>query len=1088
MKTPYRKLLFLIIVLALNLHSAEVQQDYSRIYLASRPSVAPDGKEFVFEWCDSIWIASTKGGKARPLEMTPSKDAWPVFSRDGKNVAFQSDRDGGWKIFTHNLKSGKTEQITDHSESSTPFCWSKDGNAIISTVYRDDPGGYRYTRIASITRANKKTESVLFDTYGDEPSLSPDGKRLLFTREGYPIYRKGVHSSKACQIWMYNLESGKFTEIIKRLTDARTPLWTPDGEGFYYVGGQNGAMNIWHHDLKSGKERQVTFFKDDSIIHPSLSLDGKTMAFRQLFDFYAINPEKNSKNPRKIVLHPSQKPLRPESRRRYYNSCWNNDEDGDVSFCDFGMQIAFTSGGDLFVMDTKLHEPVCVHSDSLTHERSCAFSKDGKTLYYISDHGDGSALWKAECTETNKFWWENAKFNKTVLLNDKKARSGLQVSPDNKKLCWVEPVGNLVIADTDANTISQHRANSGIGRVAWSPDSRWLVAGMTDNYGNSDIWILSTDGKTQPYNISRHFSWDGYPTWSNDGKIIAYIGSRENGQQKIFYVYLTPEDEKFAQRGKSMEEARNAILTERGQKNNGDKSAKDKEKKTEINFEELHTRVRTIDLKDAKGISTPFFSEKNPSTLAFAATINGVKGTWKLSIPGNLKPAKMTDKTGKSPEWIAKGDKLLWISDRKPALFTKIIPVNVYQNTDIAEYQELGFLTAWGRLRDWFYDPNYHGADWDAIKEKYRLAARNAPSYSVFARVLHLLNGELRASHLGFTSTDTSKKEWDIEVKNHSWKEETGHLGLLYDTDYKGKGWRVKSVIPDGPADKAVEKIKPNDIILSINRKAVEPGIDPATVLNRHAGVPVSIEVQSGTNAIRTVTIKPVSYKKVHELRNNEMYLNRRAIVKKCSENKFGYLHIAKMQWKNYYKFEQEIFAEGFGKEGMVIDVRDNLGGFTADYIINVLCGMNHSVSVMRDAKPAYLSGYWGRPVFDKPIVVLCNQNTGSNGEIFTHAIKTLKRGKVVGVTTSGAVIATSDHSLLDLGKLRLPHRGWFLPDGRNMDFHGAQPDVEIWNTPEDEMKGFDRQLEKAVEVLKDEVEEYRKKHPAFKPQYERSN
>ncbi|MCL1921418.1 MAG: S41 family peptidase [Kiritimatiellaeota bacterium] len=192
------------------------------------------------------------------------------------------------------------------------------------------------------------------------------------------------------------------------------------------------------------------------------------------------------------------------------------------------------------------------------------------------------------------------------------------------------------------------------------------------------------------------------------------------------------------------------------------------------------------------------------------------------------------------------------------------------------------------------------------------------------------------------------------------------------------------------------------------------------------------------------------------------------------------------MYWDNYYRFEQDIFAEGFGKDGMIIDVRNNTGGFVADRILNVLCGSVHSIATARDAAPAYLAGYWGRPVWDKPLVVLCNQNTTSNGEIFTHAIKTLKRGKVVGVPTQGAVIATPTVAILDLGDLRLPNRGWFLMDGTDMELHGAQPDVLVWHTPADTAAGRDPQLDAAIDLLKREVEADKKKNPPAKLKYAR--
>ena len=1073
-------ILAIAVLFTFNLFAKDVADDYSRIYLGSRPTVSPDGKQFAFEWCNSLWIASTKGGEAIPLELTPNKDQWPIFSPDGKRIAFQSNRSGGWKIYEHNLETKKSRQITFHSESSTPCCWSKDSKTIIASVYRDDPGLYRYNRLVSISTSERKPEKPLFDTYGNEPSLSPDESRLLFTREGENIYRKGVKNTKASQIWLYDFKTKEFQPVVKRLTESRTPLWTPDGKGFYYVSGQGGVMNIWHHELKTRKERQVTFFKDDSIIHPALSLDGDTMVFRHLFDFYAINPEKKAKKPFKLLLHPEQSPLRPENRRRFYNACWNNDEAGAVSFCDFGMQIAFTTGGDLFVMDTKLREPVCVHSDSLTHERSCVFSPDGKELFYISDHGDGTALWQAQCANTNQFWWENIKFTKKILLNDSTARSDLKISPDGKKLSWVEPVGDLVIADKSGTELQRLSATAGIGKYVWSPDSKRLVAAMSDAYGNTDIWILSADNSENPCNISRHFSWDGNPCWSQDGKIIAYTGWRENKNPRLFYLWLNPEDEYYVQTGKKREDAQNAIrdITGKKKKTNG------KEKGVKIDFNDIHTRVRTVNLNGATSISTPFFSQKTSTTLAFAATIKGVRGTYKISLPDNLNPSKMTDRTGVSAEWIVKNDLLLWVYNKLPAKFNTTINLSVYQDTNIADYQELGFRSGWGRLRDWFYDSNYHGADWNAIREKYIQAARNAPSLSIFSRVMHLLNGELRASHLGFSSSEVSKKEWDIGIKQNSWDEQTFHPGLIFDPDYQGAGWKIKSIVSGGAAEKSGHHFSTNDIVLKVNGLPVTSETDPTEIFNGHKGSTLRIAVQRGTNSVEIVKLKPDSFKNIRAKRNTESFNQLRKHIHKVSNNKFGYLHIARMQWDEYYKFEQEIFAEGYDKEAMIIDVRDNMGGFTADYFLNVLCGANHSIAVMRDGDPAYLAGYWGRPVWYKPIIVLCNQNTASNGEIFTHAIKTLKRGRIVGVKTSGAVIATTDGSLLDLGKLRLPHRGWFLLDGTDMEEQGVEPDVTVWNTPSDEVNGCDRQLEKAIEMLKEDVELYKKNNPPVQPRF----
>jgi tricorn protease len=257
--------------------------------------------------------------------------------------------------------------------------------------------------------------------------------------------------------------------------------------------------------------------------------------------------------------------------------------------------------------------------------------------------------------------------------------------------------------------------------------------------------------------------------------------------------------------------------------------------------------------------------------------------------------------------------------------------------------------------------------------------------------------------------------------------------------------------------------------------------MDPTLLLNGPKPGKFILEVRSG-ETVRKVYLEAITYGTARDLVQKAMYDGRRNYVHRRSGGAFGYINIAQMNNDEYNRFEREIFAEGFDKDGMVIDVRDNVGGFTADKVLNILGVQRHSWSVARYGKPAYLAGYWGRPVFDKPIVVLCNQNTVSNGEIFSHAIKQLGRGKLVGVQTNGGVIATRDGPLLDLGNLRQAHYGWYTLDGTDMELHGAIPDVVVYNTPADTAAGRDPQLDAAIDTLMEEVEKAQQNAKPFVP------
>jgi tricorn protease len=1075
-----------------------------RIYLGSRPSVSGDGKTFVFEWCDTIWMASTDGGEARQLQTDGTPNTWPTLSDDGREVAFNSERDGGLKVFVLDIATGKVRQVTFDSEGARSFAWVGKTNLLVLSFMTTSPKSPN-ARAALVPTEGRGAMKVFFDEGCDMPSLSPDGTKLLFNRKGDDIYRKGTHSSLASQIWLYDCATKHFTCLIHRDTESRTPVWAPDGTRFYYVSGQDGCMNLWVYDLAKKAERQLTFFKEDSVFQPTVSADGSTVVFRNKFDFYRIDPRESVPTARLIELTAKTFEHRPPTKRRFYEACWNNDQPGDITFCDNGMQIAFTTGGDLFVMDTRIRSPRLVHGSSLTQERDCVFARDGKALYYLSDRGDGTDLWKAEPGKADLQWWENFTFKRTQLTKDNLFRQNMKISRDGTRLSWQDAVGTIHIADTNGVEVGRGPKAGDGGDYSWSPDGKWIVAAIEDAYANSDIWIFPTQPNgPAPYNISRSFKPDNSPCWSPDGKLIAFSGSRpDSDEPNIFYVWLNPADELREGLDKQVSEARNTVKENATglstdaaapqKKPEAKKEAPKQEgkppevKKPEapkgpavqnvvIDFNDLYKRVRRVRV----GGLNPFFSYDS-RTLAYSA--NG--GTYRLHIPDQLGPQKMTDRSGRIVDWVAKGDRLLWSVNNLPAHFNQSFPFKAYQETDIADYQELAFLMAWGRMRDLFYDPAIHGADWGKVREKYRLAARYAPSHSVFTRVINMMLGEMNASHLGFYGNESSRKEWGTSAQYQNWPVVTSDIGLCFDPAYAGKGWRVRSVVPDSPADKSSVAFTPGDILLEIDHTKLDPAMDPALVLNGPGGRMMTLLVQSGTNTPRVVHLNASTVGDIRKKRNDAASDDARAFVHKASGGKLGYLDIAVMNWDSYYQFEGEIFSEGFDKDGMIIDVRDNAGGFTADRILAVLCGVKHSYAAFRDFEPAYYAGYWGgKPVFDKPIVVLCNEITASNGEIFTHAIKTLKRGKVVGTATGGRVIATGDRPLLDVGTLRQPSRGWFLLDGRDMEGNGAQPDVRVEEDLDAAEAGRDIQLEAAIETLKGEVLKDKEANPPVKLRY----
>ena len=1065
------------------------EHDFSRIYLGSNPSVSGDGRMFVFEWNDHLWLADTKGGYARRLGNSDAADSWPVMSPDGTRVAFASDRDGGCKIFEFDISQDSVRQITFHSESTYPRSWASDGTRILAQVFRDSSGPKTCERIAIINTAKREQEVIPFDVPASDPAMSPDGKSLLFTRRGDELYRKRPKSKgpAAGQIWLFDLETEVFTPLVAHDSDCRNPVWRPDGKGFYYLDARSGSRNVWYRSLDGTEERQLTDFKGDHVFQLSLSADGCTMVFRQLFDFWRFNPTTPEKAPERIFLKPETGYVeRGKSKRRRYDTCWNNDTPGDVTFCDNGSQIAFTTGGDVYVMDTVICEPTLVHGDTRTHERECVFSPDGKALYYTSDRGDSARIIKAEPEDPMKPWWENSNFRKTEVVPDGAQRMAFSISPDGTRLAWQDPSGVFTFADTNGNIIARGPAATEAGGYAWSPDGKWIAAQLADEFANHDVWIISTDGSREPYNLSRNFKYDGEPVWSPDGKIIAFVSELpEFGDGKFLrYVYLDRAVEEMETYTYELDKARNVIRENatdpqryaalelpRVDDEDGGKSVR-------IDFSDLSERVRTVKTR----AYLPFF-RWDSRTIAYAVSD---RRTDTVHIPDALQGKKLYDCAGVPRAWVQKDDKVLWMVGNRPAIGERALAFNVYQDTNYEDYQELGFRTAWARIRDLYYDPKTHGVDWAEIGEKFLEPARRAPSYSVFIRVMNMVLGELDSSHLGFYADENSNKEWARKTPRGAWEITTAHLGIRFERENAPDGWVVRDVIPDGPADRCGFDIRPGDVVIAIDGQPTGGGIDPAQVLNGPPNRKVRVTFRRVGGSAETIVVPSFSFREARVKVGAQEINSNRKFVHEKSAGAFGYLNIDAMDYQSLWRFQHEVFSEGYGRDGLIIDVRNNFGGFTADQMLQILLGADHSRAVTRTCGPGYLFGYWGRPVWSKPIVVLCNENTGSNGEIFSHAIKTLKRGRLVGRETGGGVIGTYDSALLDLGFFRDARYGWFVLDGTDMEHHGAKPDFEVDNDPADVNRGIDRQLEKAIEVLAAEVEAWRAANPPIQFKFSR--
>ncbi len=1107
---------------------AQAEEPY-RLRLVNAPSVSPDGQKIAFSWLGEIWTAQIDGSQLTRLTKHPALDSQPLFSPDGSQIAFISARTGSAQVFVMPAGGGGVRQITYHSAGYQLADWYPDGKALL-TIGARDHFHRDAERLIKIHVEERKAEEILADAAVDNAKLSPDGKRVLFNREGERWWRKGYRGERSAQVWMLDLESGEYKELLHEGVECMWPLWMPNGKGFYFTKGDVHGFDLWRYRFakeadQPAAQRRVIGFDEDSIVMPAISRDGKTIVFRHLFDLYRYRPGEDEQ-PVKIdlVLHDDVELPNKELRRKF------SDAD-EVAFTADGLEIAFIAGGDVWVMDTKLREPKRITKTD-GYEEELLFANDGETLYFTSIEEGQTDIWKATRKDSKQYWWQNHEFTLEKVTKDTHVESKLKLAPNGKQLLYQQGRGDLAAIDLASG--ESKRLVEGFSQITFdiSPDSRWIAYEKQDQDFNGDIWIAPLDGSKPPVNVSRHPDNDGSPKFSPDGKLLAFTGRRFDDEVDIYYVYLQEADHERTSRERKLEEALELMKKKRKAEpakpepgkpaTESPEGAKAEPAKSEpakadpdkpadavvdakkempgkkpagevkpvvIDLENIHERLRHISIPNSTETSLIFSPDSKK--LAFAATVDGKRGWYTVQFPDELTPKPLTTTPGSQAVWSEKADGILCLQMGKPAKVdasgkTETYGFEVAQESSRSGWLAAGFEKAWVTMREVWYDERMGNRNWDEIRRKYMPVAKELQNIEGLTAIVELMLGELNGSHLGFTASGREGREVE------GWADETAHLGVRFDPKFKGPGLLVRDVLPDGPADRETSKLKSGDVIVAIDGHAVDPALDLTTVLNGPLDRDIRLTVkriEAKENAAKEegkaeaaaeaketeqeFVLRPITYARARTLLYDMWLEHNRKLVEKTSNGKLGYLHIRAMDQSSFHEFERQLYNVGYGRQGLVIDVRDNGGGSTTDLLLTALTQPKHAITVPRGGTQGYPQDRIVFASWSKPIIVLCNQNSYSNAEIFSHAIKTLKRGKVVGVTTAGGVVSTGAARINDVGGLRVPFRGWFLLDsGEDMEMNGCQPDVVLWPQPGELPQGIDHQLEKAVELLLQDVGE----------------
>lgn len=983
--------------------AAEIPDGVVPMELISAPAVSHDGKSMVFEWCQDLWTASTDGGEAKRVVNDPARDAYPRFTPDGTRIVFSSDRSGSFQIYSIPAGGGEVRRHTWQTEGNELECVSPDGSRAIVRGIREG-AGFRETRLMEIDLKADLRERRLFNAAAHSAAWSPDGNRILFCRGGEQLYRKGYRGSRSSQIWIYQKSDRSFTSAVADGFEARSPLWLPDGTGFHYVSNRTGTANLWLRKSGAGDTR-LTFFDDDGVITPDRSSDGTTFVFRKGLGVFRFRPE-TDKQPVEIRL-------------------WTREALPDISTfaeritgtasADFTMDlkhVVFSAAGDLWITDGSGKEPARLTRTEAA-ENEVKFSSDGQWLYFLRDDGISADYFRARL--------------KGGILSDaqqvtrgQRSKNRLMPSPDGSKIAWVEGTGDLFTADADGGNARRVFPCWDEPDFDWSPDGRWLVLAAEDRDSNRDIWLAAADGGRAPENLTRHPAFESSPKWSPDGRWIMFTARRDASDESGLWRIATGKD--GAPVGDPVEISTKGIEP-----------------------------IRVIWSADA--MSLWFQSSESSNRKLYSIQADG----------SNMRA--ITEARG-LPIRATKDGKLLWRTDRTPAILTTStttrFPIKMTVDRQRSETLRLGFRRIWRTLGERFYDAKLNGRDWEAMRLKYESAAAAARDSRQFDRVVSQLFGELNASHLSFL-----RSPWDGEDVKPPSEEKTAHPGMIFrDQDAGDAPLTIKHVIAGSPVATLEPPPQTGDLIVRIAGEAVNNGSPLHKFFAGAEDRPLPMVLRGADGRERVIELRCISYQKARALARKEREADsQRQVAERNPETRL--IPVPDMSEETLEDLKLEIHRASQTHGRMILDLRGNGGGREADRMLNLFCQPAHSFTVPRDGPEGYPVERRTAPAWNKPLVVLCDENTFSNSEIFCHAVKQIRRAPLVGTTTAGGVISANKTGIPDMGELQVPFRGWFhTGTGENLDLNGARPDHSVPLTPADEDAGRDPQLEKALEVL----------------------
>jgi len=1058
----------------------------------TEPSLSPDRKEIAFVSGGDIWTVPATGGGAALLVSHSANEARPLYSPDGRQLAFVSNRTGNGDIYLLTLATGELKRLTFDDGLDQLDGWSRDGRWLYFSSTSRDIGGLNDLFRVSVDGGTPM--AVSSDRYTNEfyCAPSPDSKTLAFSARGIASgqwWRKGHSHIDESELWLlrsFEAGPGTYERVTTLGAKELWPMWSADGRSLFYVsdrtdsGNKNGAQNVWTITPGRSDAHRVSNFTDGRVLWPSISYDGREIVFEHNFAIWKLETDSGKATEVAITRRGASAGPGIEHVRL-------NDQISELQLSPDGKKIAFVVRGEVFAASAADGGDAARVSNSIEEEYQLAWSPDSRRLVYVSDRDRIPHLFLYDFTNNSE----------TQLTREAADDSTPRFSPDGKSLAFIRGAKELRVMDVAAKT--DRVVTTGFFErppliadrpFVWSPDGKWLAYISVGDNQFKNVQVVSTEGGAGgPVSFLANV-FNNTVSWSPDGAFLLFdTGQRTEGTQ-VARVDLVPRTPRFREdqfRDLFREEPpRNLTPSTRPEPRPSESpretpaaspaaspatspSASPADEKrpapkpVQVVFDEIRRRLTFVPVGLDVNYQTISPDGKWVALIANAANQANIYiySLDELSRePAVAKQLTSTAGSKRSAQFSPDSKEIFFIENGRIGVVNlegraRPLAVTAEVDVDFSREKMEVFRQGWSYLRDFFYDPAYHGANWEGVRAQYEPLSSGARTPDEMRRLLQLIVGELNASHLGAGAPQAGNQP------------STGRLGLRFDRgEYETNGrLRVTEVLGLSPAA-IVGNIKVGDYLLAVDGRTIDKTTNLDETLNYKIGRRVSLTVSSDGTTKREVVVRPVNGATERGLLYRQWVEQNREYVSKASNGRLGYAHMFDMSTASLNQLHLDLDAENYGKDGVVIDIRNNSGGFVNVYAIDVLARRGYLTMTLRGLNGTPARTVLGQRALNRPTILVTNQHSLSDAEDFTEGYRTLHLGQVVGEPTAGWIIYTWNLSLLDDTTFRLPRMKITANDGTNMERNPRPVDIEVTRPIGETLTGRDSQLDVAVREL----------------------